>query len=187
VLAEGPQGCGRPRILIAATIVGSLTAQAIDKSKSSIIHLYQIGPWIVQSELDPKTDKPFVIVQRTVGAGAGLHRFPGFMSGDIRPSPDAVDAFPAKAGHARPLQSDDPDTAPSRFDIGAMKQKTRQVGRPASGQVQDKPFQTGVGQIHPADRGLASATTGSAIAIRKMPPYNFCYLRLPKLVACLVE
>jgi hypothetical protein len=59
------------RILIAATIVGSLTAQAIDKSKSSIIHLYQIGPWIVQSELDPKTDKPFVIVQTPLDSKAG--------------------------------------------------------------------------------------------------------------------
>ena len=43
----------------------------IDKSKLLIIDLYQIGPWIVQSELDPKTDKPFVIVQTPLDSKAG--------------------------------------------------------------------------------------------------------------------
>src|SRR6476620_1252617 len=61
------------RILIAATIVASsaTTAPAVDRSKSSIIHLYQIGPWIVQSELDPVTRKPFVIVQTPLDSKAG--------------------------------------------------------------------------------------------------------------------
>ena len=61
------------RILIATTIVASFatTAPAVDRSKSSVTHLYQIGPWIVQSRLDPITDKPFVIVQTPFDSRAG--------------------------------------------------------------------------------------------------------------------
>jgi hypothetical protein len=61
------------RILIAATIVASFatTALAVDRSKSSITHLYQIGPRTVQSRLDPITDKPFVIVQTQFDSRAG--------------------------------------------------------------------------------------------------------------------
>ena len=65
--------CATNRILTAATIVASFAtaALAVDRPKSSIIHLYQIGPWIVQSELDPITDKPFVIVQTPLDSKAG--------------------------------------------------------------------------------------------------------------------
>ncbi len=82
------------RILIAATIVGSFatTAQAVDKSKSSIIHLYQIGPWIVQSELDPKTDKPFVIVQTPLDSKAGPYLKVNCEEGTLRSE------FPARGG-----------------------------------------------------------------------------------------
>ena len=61
------------RILIATTIVASFatTAPAVDRSKSSVTHLYQLGPWIVQSRLDPITDKPFVIVQTPFDSRAG--------------------------------------------------------------------------------------------------------------------
>jgi hypothetical protein len=59
--------------LIAAGLAATIAASAIavEKHQSPSYWPYGVGPWVVQSRLDPITDKPFVIVQTQLDFTAG--------------------------------------------------------------------------------------------------------------------